>query len=52
MAKKKGALVRLVSSEGSGIFYVAKSSGKKTLALRKYDRKLRRHVLFKEAKMK
>jgi large subunit ribosomal protein L33 len=50
--KKKGALVRLISTEGSGIFYVAKSNGTKTLNLRKYDKKLRRHVMFKEAKMK
>lgn len=50
--KKKGAWVRLVSSAGTGVFYVAKSSVGKTLALKKYDRKVRQHVLFKEAKMK
>jgi large subunit ribosomal protein L33 len=52
--KKKGGLIRMVSSERTGTFYVAKSSAKKTesLALRKYDKKVRRHVIFKEAKMK
>jgi large subunit ribosomal protein L33 len=50
--KKKGAWIRLVSSEGTGVFYVAKINGKKNLNLKKYDKKLRRHTLFKEAKMK
>lgn len=50
--KKKGSLIRLVSSEGTGIFYVRKISAKKTLSLKKYDKKKRKHVLFKEAKMK
>jgi large subunit ribosomal protein L33 len=53
MAKKKsGALIRLISTEGTGTFYVAKSNTKKTLMLKKYDKKVRRHVMFKEAKMK
>ena len=53
MAKgTKKSLIRLVSTEGSGIFYVAKTKGKTGLTLRKYDKKLRRHVMFKEAKMK
>lgn len=50
--KKKGALVRLISTAGTGVFYVAKSNGTKTLNLRKYDKKVRKHVVFKEARMK
>lgn len=53
MAKStKKTLIRLVSTEGSGTFYVARTKGKTNLMLRKYDKKLRRHVMFKEAKMK
>ncbi len=53
MAKStKKTLIRLVSTEGSGVFYVARTKGKTNLMLRKYDKKLRRHVMFKEAKMK
>lgn len=55
MAKKKGGgLIRLVSTAGTGFFYVTKVSGKKTekLELRKYDPRKRAHVLFKEAKIK
>ena len=53
MAKSsKKTLIRLVSTEGSGVFYVARTKGKTNLLLRKYDKKLRRHVMFKEAKMK
>ncbi|WP_031934596.1 50S ribosomal protein L33 [Candidatus Hepatobacter penaei] len=56
MAKKRGALVvKLLSTEGTGTFYVAKKNPKtKTskMEVRKYDRRLRRHVSFKEAKIK
>lgn len=55
MAKPTTVLIRLMSSEGSGYFYVTKKNPKKTtnkLEFRKYDPKLRRHVLFKETKMK
>lgn len=48
--KKKGALIKL---EGSGgVFYVAKAKVGVTLALRKYNKKLRCHEVFKEKKMK
>ena len=50
--KKKGALIRLVSSAGTGIFYVARSNGTTAINLRKYDKKIRKHVMFKETKMK
>lgn len=57
MAKKKSNLIKLVSSEGSGVFFVKKKplKGVKAqvkLSFRKYDRKLRKHVVFNEAKMK
>ena len=55
MAKTKNALVRLISTQGTGVFYVAKISlkaGRKPLNVRKYDKKKRCHVIFKEAKMK
>ncbi|MCC6215229.1 MAG: 50S ribosomal protein L33 [Polyangiaceae bacterium] len=46
--------IRLVSSEGTGtIYYTTKNKRTQTskLELKKYDPKLRKHVLFKEAKM-
>ncbi|TGW14663.1 50S ribosomal protein L33 [bacterium NHP-B] len=56
MAKKRGALVvKLLSTEGTGTFYVAKKNPKtqtSKMEVRKYDRRLRRHVSFKEAKIK
>lgn len=55
MAKKNTILIRLLSSEGSGFFYVRKKNPKKTLnklSFRKYDPYLRKHVLFEEAKIK
>lgn len=56
MAKKKTGKIniRLVSSEGTGIFYIKKKNVRapKKLQLRKYDKKLRKHVLFLEKKDK
>ncbi|MGN7661324.1 MAG: 50S ribosomal protein L33 [Anaplasma sp.] len=56
MAKKgAGLLVKLVSSEGTGCFYVKKRDPKKLvekLSFRKYDRVARKHVLFKEEKLR
>lgn len=51
-AKKKKNLVRMISSQGTGVFFVAKGIKGKKLELRKYDKKARCHVVFKEAKMK
>ena len=46
-------LIKLVSSEGSGVFYTTmKKRGKDKLETKKYDPKLRKHVIFKESKMK
>lgn len=53
MAQKKGVgLIRLISTAGTGYFVVRKGSRKKTLSFRKHDPIARKHVLFKEAKMK
>lgn len=56
MAKKnKNLLVKLVSTAGTGYFLVKKRNPKKLttkLEFRKYDPRVRKHVLFKEEKMK
>jgi large subunit ribosomal protein L33 len=55
MAKPTTQLIRLVSSEGTGYFYVAKKNARtmtEKLQLRKYDPVARKHVIFKEAKIK
>ena len=55
MAKGKTnrELIRLVSSEGTGYFYTTeRKKGREKLTLKKYDPKLRKHVMFKEAKIK
>lgn len=47
--------VKLVSSEGTGYFYTTTKNKKNTtgkLQLKKYDAKARKHVLFKEAKLR
>jgi large subunit ribosomal protein L33 len=56
-AKKKRAtmLYKLVSSAGSGFFYVGEKSTKQAtrkLALRKYDPLVNQYVLFLEQKLK
>jgi large subunit ribosomal protein L33 len=55
MAKPNTVLIKLLSSAGTGVLYVAKKnprtqSGK--LEFRKYDPVVRKHVVFKEAKIK
>jgi large subunit ribosomal protein L33 len=54
--KKKGVMViKLLSTEGTGSFYVAKKNPRtKTTKMerRKYDPRIRKHVLFKEARIK
>ena len=55
MAKPATILVKLVSSADTGFFYVAKKNPRKTtekLEFRKYDPVVRKHVAFKESKMK
>ena len=55
MAKPATLLIRLVSSAETGFFYVAKKNPRtktEKLQLKKYDPVARKHVLFKEAKIK
>lgn len=54
MAKKDKVPIKLVSSAGSGVFFVKEKNSKKSqdkLSFRKYDPKLRKHVLFTEKKI-
>lgn len=55
MAKSNGILIRMVSTADTGFFYVTKKNPRKTtekLQLRKYDPVARKHVMFKETKIK
>lgn len=47
--------IRLVSSAGTGYFYTTDKNKRNTpdkLEFKKYDPKARKHVIFKEAKIK
>ena len=55
MAKSKGnvRIVKMVSTEGTGEFYtttINKRNHPSKMVLKKYDKKLRKHVDFKEEK--
>jgi large subunit ribosomal protein L33 len=55
MAKSNTVLIKLVSSADTGFFYVTKKNPRtktEKLELRKYDPVARKHVLFKESKIK
>ena len=55
MAKPSTVLVKLVSSADTGYYYVTKKNPRtqtEKLEFRKYDPKARKHVAFKEQKMK
>jgi large subunit ribosomal protein L33 len=55
MAKKNTILLKLVSTAGTGFYYVKRRNPKKLpekLSFRKYDPVVRKHVLFKEEKLK
>jgi large subunit ribosomal protein L33 len=57
MAKSKGARekIKLESSAGTGFFYATSKNRQKTpdkLELMKYDPVVRKHVRFKETKLK
>ncbi len=55
MAKKATVLVKLESTADTGFFYVKKRNPKKQpekMNFRKYDPRARKHVEFKEVKMK
>jgi large subunit ribosomal protein L33 len=55
MAKPNTVMIKLVSTAGTGSFYTTKKNTRKTtdkLTLRKFDPKIRKHVEFREAKIK
>lgn len=55
MAKPATVKIKLVSSEGTGFYYVTKKNPRnltEKMVMRKYDPIARKHVEFKEAKIK
>lgn len=55
MAKSATLLVKLVSTADTGYYYVTKKNPRTTtekLEFRKYDPVVKKHVAFKEAKIK
>ncbi|HVM82900.1 MAG TPA: 50S ribosomal protein L33 [Candidatus Binatia bacterium] len=55
MAKQATILVKLVSTADTGFYYVTKKNPRSTtekLEFRKYDPVVKKHVAFKEAKIK
>ncbi|HWJ74713.1 50S ribosomal protein L33 [Mesorhizobium sp. BR1-1-16] len=55
MAKATTIKIRLVSSADTGFFYVTKKNSRtmtEKLAVKKYDPVVRKHVEFREAKIK
>lgn len=55
MAKSNTLVVKLVSTADTGFYYVTKKNPKQTpekLEFRKYDPVVRKHVLFKEGRIK
>jgi large subunit ribosomal protein L33 len=55
MAKPSSVLIKLQSTAGTGYFYTAKKNTRtqtEKLEFRKYDSKARKHVIFKETKIK
>ena len=55
MAKPNSILIRLVSTADTGYFYVTKKNPRnitEKMEMRKYDPRVRKHVMFKEAKIK
>jgi large subunit ribosomal protein L33 len=55
MAKSNTIVIKLVSSADTGYYYVAKKNPRTTtdkLEFRKYDPVVRKHVMFKEGRIK
>ena len=55
MAKPSSIKIRLNSTANTGFFYVTKKNNKtmtEKMEIKKYDPVARKHVLFKEAKIK
>ena len=55
MAKAQRELIKLESTAGTGYFYIASKNKRKSegkLEVKKYDPKIRKHVLFKEKNLR
>ncbi len=55
MAKVNSILIKLVSTAGTGFFYTTRKNPKnqtEKMTLRRYDPVVRKHVEFKESKIK
>ena len=55
MAKPNSIQIRMVSGAGTGFYYVTKKNPRnqtEKMEFRKYDPVVRKHVIFKEAKIK
>lgn len=55
MAKPATIQIKLESTAGTGYFYTTKKNPRtmtEKMEIRKYDPKVRKHVMFKEAKIK
>ena len=55
MAKPASIQIKLVSSADTGYYYVTKKNPRNhpdKMELKKYDPKVRKHIIFKEAKIK
>jgi large subunit ribosomal protein L33 len=55
MAKGPVVTIKLLSSAGTGYYYVTKKNPRnmtEKLEMKKYDPKIRKHVIFKEHKIK
>ncbi len=55
MAKTSTIVIKMESTAGTGYFYVAKKNPRtltEKMEKRKYDPVVRKHVIFKEAKIK
>ena len=55
MAKSNTLLIKLISSADTGFYYVTKKNPRtktEKLELRKYDPVVRKHVMFKEGRIK
>ncbi len=55
MAKTNSILIKLVSTADTGFYYVTKKNPRtltEKMEVRKYDPVVRKHVMFKEAKIK
>ena len=55
MAKPTSILIKMVSSADTGFYYVTRKNPRtktEMMELKKYDPVVRKHVVFKESKMK